>query len=290
MILKKLILKYLTTITLILFCFFSLSSVQAGERDYLPNYDNFLTDRADVISPDKETEINNLLSGIKKETSAEIAVLTIRTTGELPIEMYSIELAEEWKVGKKELDNGIIIIAAIDDRKWRIEVGYGLEGTIPDIMAKRVGEKNLVPYFKNSDYAGGFIATINDLNLLIKNDPTTIQEYKNDDLESLNLIKILFFIGFIIIAINRFLHGDDKKARSIYVFVISAIFGILATILTGLLVASVILFIILFIIGVAEGGSGGGWSSGGWSSGGGGSSFGGFSGGSFGGGGASGGW
>ncbi|MGE5490810.1 MAG: TPM domain-containing protein, partial [Actinomycetota bacterium] len=97
------------------------------------------------------------------KNGSQMAVLLVPTTQPETIEQYSIRVAEAWKLGRKGVDNGVLVLVAKNDRKVRIEVGYGLEGAIPDASAKRVIAEDITPRFKAGDFAGGLQAGINQL-------------------------------------------------------------------------------------------------------------------------------
>jgi len=137
---------------LLLFCFVGeVASGQAG----LPTPQHYVEDYANVINDSEEQSLNGILQELEQKTGAQYIVLTVETTGGLPIEQFAIELAEKWKLGQKGKDNGMLFVLAKNDRKYRFEVGYGLEGFVTDQYCGRVGRDVLVPYLKRSDYSQG---------------------------------------------------------------------------------------------------------------------------------------
>ena len=128
-----------------------LSSAKANLQ--MPQH--YVEDNADVINASHERSLNGILQELEQKTGAQYIVLTVLTTGGLPIEEYSIKLAETWKLGQKGKDNGMLFVLAKNDRRWRFEVGYGLEGFITDQFCGRVGRDVLVPYLKKSNYSEG---------------------------------------------------------------------------------------------------------------------------------------
>src|SRR5262245_20553657 len=100
-----------------------------------PSPPRLVNDLANVLSPDEEQRLEQQLVAYDDSTSTQIAIVTVKTLDDYPIEEYSLKILRDWGVGNKKTNNGIVILAAIDDRKIRIEVGYGLEGAIPDITA-----------------------------------------------------------------------------------------------------------------------------------------------------------
>ena len=121
----------------------------------LPMPRHYVEDYANVIDASDERSLNGILQELEQKTGAQYIILTVLTTGGLPIEQYALEHAEKWKLGQKGKDNGMLFVLAKDDRKWRFEVGYGLEGFITDQYCGRVGREVLVPYLKEGNYSQG---------------------------------------------------------------------------------------------------------------------------------------
>jgi uncharacterized protein len=117
----------------------------------LPVPSHYVEDYANVINPSDEKSLNGLLQELEQKTGAQYIILTVQTTNGVPIEQYAFELAEKWKLGQKGKDNGMLFVLAQNDRKWRFEVGYGLEGFITDQYCGRVGRNVLVPYIKQGN-------------------------------------------------------------------------------------------------------------------------------------------
>ena len=132
----------------------ALSAVGFGQAD-LPSPRQHVEDHANVINDSDERSLNGVLKELEQKTGAQYIVLTVLSTGGLPIEQFSIELAERWKLGQKGKDNGMLFVLAKNDRKWRFEVGYGLEGFVTDQYCGRIGRNVLVPYLRKGDYSRG---------------------------------------------------------------------------------------------------------------------------------------
>lgn len=134
--------------------FFTVACTSPGARDVTyPEHTGYVTDNADVLSPEFEDMLNLKLKDV--DESAQIAVVTVQTTEPMVIEEYTMELAERWGVGDAEKDNGIIFLVAIEDRKTRIEVGTGLEGVINDAKAGRILDDYVLIYFKDDNWEEG---------------------------------------------------------------------------------------------------------------------------------------
>jgi len=116
---------------------------------------HYVEDYANVINSSDEQSLNGVLQELEQKTGAQYIVLTVETTGGIPIEDFAIELAGRWKLGQKGKDNGMLFVLAKNDRKYRFEVGYGLEGFVTDQYCGRVGRDVLEPLLKRGDYSQG---------------------------------------------------------------------------------------------------------------------------------------
>ena len=256
----------------------------------IPELSHRVTDLTGTLSVQQAAELENSLAAFEAKKGSQIAILIVPTTQQEDIAQFGIRVGEAWKIGRKNVDDGVILIVAKDDRKLRLEVGYGLEGVIPDAIAKRVIAETITPFFKRGDFAGGIDAGVSQLMQLIEGE--TLPE--PDKVPSANLDEgafmfILFgglIAGFILSAMmGRVMGGTLAGLGS----------GAVAALFFGLSFAAILIgLIVFFIVGVRQNG-GSGWSSGGGYGGGGfgggtGGSWGGGGGGSFGGGGASGSW
>ena len=120
-----------------------------------PQPPRLVNDLAGVLSPEQESALERKLVAYDDSTSSQIAVVLVNTLNDYPIEEYSLQLYRQWGIGNKQTNNGILVLAAIEDRKIRIEVGYGLEGAIPDITANQIIQSDIVPSFRSGDYFDG---------------------------------------------------------------------------------------------------------------------------------------
>jgi len=255
-----------------------------------------VTDLTGTLTPTQRATLEARLKEFERRKGSQIAVLLVPSTKPEAIEQYSIRVLDQWKLGRKNIDDGLLLLVAKNDRKIRIEVGYGLEGTVPDATARRIVAEIIAPYFKRGDFGGGIEAGVARLIRLVDGEPLPPPQKRPnrffglDDLGWIGLIVLLMFGGLM-----RAWFGPLLGAGAT---------GGLAGGLTWLLVGSPVIagsigflvFILALLFGSSgRGGSSGAWSSGGWSSGGSdwgsssGSDFGG-GGGDFGGGGASGDW
>jgi uncharacterized protein len=135
----------------------SFTGCSATKKDVLeyPDYSGYVNDYTGTLSAEWKNRTENLVQTVREETSCEIAVAVIDKLGGATIEEYATGLFAKWGIGKKDKDNGVLLLVAIKDRQLRIEVGYGLESIIPDIKAKTIIDDVITPRFKNGDYDSG---------------------------------------------------------------------------------------------------------------------------------------
>jgi uncharacterized protein len=127
----------------------------SAARPNLPMPQSYVEDRAQVINPEHEQSLNGTLQELEQKTGVQYIILTVDSTDGLPIEQFSIELLDSWKLGQKGKDDGFLFTLALKDRAYRFEAGYGLEGVITDQFAGRVGRDVLEPLLKSGDISRG---------------------------------------------------------------------------------------------------------------------------------------
>lgn len=146
-----------------------LGFISFGQEELLlPTRLDPVIDYTNTLSEVNKNRINNQIRQFSDSLGSQIGVLILSTTGELTIEELGLKVAEEWVLGRENIDDGVLLLVAKDDRKMRIEVGYGLEGAIPDIYAKRIIENDIAPRFREGDFDGGISAAVESLILLIE--------------------------------------------------------------------------------------------------------------------------
>ncbi len=139
------------------------SSVLPAERvQDLPQPTNYVNDFAGVLSPQTLASLNALCAQVDRQAHAQIAVVTIKSLDGEPIENFATALEDKWKVGKKGTDRGLLLIFATNDRKYRIEVGYGLEGILPDGRVGDIG-RQMVPYLRQNDFDGAITMAVQQI-------------------------------------------------------------------------------------------------------------------------------
>jgi uncharacterized protein len=112
-------------------------------------------DLANIIGSDISAQLNTSLHNLEQNTTAQVLVLTIQSLEGQSIEEFAFNTKEKWKLGQKDKDNGVLLVVALKERKYRFEVGYGLESVLPDSLAGSIGRENLVPYFRKGEYGTG---------------------------------------------------------------------------------------------------------------------------------------
>lgn len=262
----------------------------------VPPLSGRVVDLTHTLSPAAKARIDASLADLEKRKGSQIAVLIVPSTEGEDLAQFGIRVAEAWKLGRKGVDDGAILLVAKNDRRLRIEVGYGLEGAIPDAVAKRVASDVIAPYFRRGDFAGGIEAGVGQLIKLVDGEPLppprTAQKGAAEDVGAILVGGIV--LGAIVGRLLRLWLGAAAGG-------VLAGFGtgLGVGLLTGAVLAGLVagFFVLAAVAAGALGGGWGGGGFGGWSSGGfGGGSLGrgggGFrgGGGGFGGGGASGSW
>jgi uncharacterized protein len=222
---------------------------------------NYVVDLAGIIRDDVEIKMDNYLRELERKTTAQVIVLTVQSLDGESIDGFSLRIAEKWKIGQKGKDNGVLFTVVSRDRKYRFEIGYGLEGILPDSLVGSIGRQYIVPYFRKGDYSTGIYAAV--LAVAQK-----IASSKGVEITGMPTVRV---------SRNR-----APKKMGLPGVILSVVLLIFAVIL---FIKNPRLFLLLLLF--SGGGSRGGWSGGGGFGGGG---FGGGGGGGFGGGGASGGW
>jgi uncharacterized protein len=271
----------------------------------VPALSGRVVDQTGTLAAGDIAALTQTLKDLETRKGSQIAMLIVPTTDGEAIEQFSLRVAEAWKIGRKKIDDGALLVIAKNDRRLRIEVGYGLEGALTDATTKRIIDEVITPKFKTGDFGGGVAAGVDRMVRIIDGEKLPepepphwqdSQSFNPEDLFNPFLIVPAIFFGGLLRGLMGRLLGSAAAG---------ALTALIAWVLVGSVFAAVIAGVLasLFVLisdGFASAGPGrrsgtGGWSGGSggsWSSGGSSSSSGGFSGGggSFGGGGASGNW
>lgn len=255
----------------------------------IPELKTRVTDLTQTLNVEQQSQLEAKLAAFEQETGSQIAVLMVASTQPEAIEQYSIRVVESWKLGREKQDDGLLLLVAKDDRKMRIEVGYGLEGAIPDVIAKRIIAEIMTPRFRQGDFYGGILQATEQAMRLIKGEqlppPPKAQTAAKTPL--LDMLPALLIAALVLGGLMRAIFGKFLGG-----LVNGGIVGILLWTLGAGLALVLLLALIVFFLTFAGasnlaymGGMGGGYGR----TGGFGGGFGGMGGG-FGGGGASGSW
>ncbi|MES2501159.1 MAG: YgcG family protein [Pseudomonadota bacterium] len=266
------------------------SNLAHAELVAIPELKSRITDLTQTLSADQQTQLDAKLAAFEQQKGSQIAVLILPTTQPEDIAQYSIRVVEKWKIGREKIDDGILVLVAKDDRKIRIEVGYGLEGAIPDLTAKRVINEIISPQFKQGNFYGGLDAGVDKLIGLINGEALPEPKASAASGNAIeNLLPILLFGGLISGLVLRSILGNFAGS-AVNGSLVGAAVWLLGLALGAAVIFAIVAFFFTMMMGSrGMGGYGGGVPMGGGWGGGGSSSWGG-GGGGFGGGGASGDW
>ena len=276
---------------------FALAGAAAAEVA-VPPLRAHVTDLTGTFSTSQIQTLDSRLRDFERAQGSQIAVLLLPSTQPETIEEYSIRVAEAWKIGRAKVDDGVILVVAKNDRKLRIEVGRGLEGAIPDAIAKRIVSEVIAAHFKSGDFFGGVAAGTDALMKLIEGEALPAPQQRTGTGLAIDFQTIFWLFVALVLGDAIFKRVLGRVAGA---GVSGVIVGAIVWFAAGVVLFAVLGGLIGFLLTLFAGMSGrrggwtsGGWSGGGWGGGGGGGGFGGggFSGGGggFGGGGASGSW
>ncbi len=263
----------------------------------IPSLKSNVTDLTATLSANEVTHLEQKLAAFEKATGSQIAVLIVPTTQPETIEQYSLRVAETWKLGRQGIDDGILLLIATNDKTLRIEIGYGVEGALPDAMAKRIIAEIIMPQFKAGNFTAGIDAGIDAILSLLKGESLPLPSTKNSPDKSSG-IHILFdnFIPVLIvfIVLGRMLQA--LLGRLVGAAITSIGVGFIGWLFFSSIIAAILIAIVVFLMSLFQSTSSGiyrngrsNWSDNGFRNGGFGGGFSG-GGGGFGGGGASGRW
>lgn len=167
----------------------------------VPKLQKYVNDNAGILDSSCIAELNSIAGQIEKNTTAEIAILTMKDIGGQDPFSYSLEVARQNGIGKADKNNGLLIFVTMQEKKWQIQTGYGLEGTLPDALLSQIAEQNLVPYLHSGDYCTGFKNTINAIKNVLMGGNETTSTPQSGDIFSQYWIYLIFFPVFFIIGL-----------------------------------------------------------------------------------------
>ncbi len=203
-----------------------------------PQLTGYVNDSAGLLSDQGKTELEYRLAQLEKDTTAQVFVATVKSLEGDSIEDYASRLFEKWKIGQKDKNNGVLFLVALDDRKMRIEVGYGLEPVITDGRAGRIRDNDVIPLFKNNDYEGGIKAGVASIEKYIRDGspPAPLEE---------NPVKSLLgdyiFVFFILSIITIYLSGFMARSKNVW---LGGIWGAIAGVIMGFSIGGIAALVI----------------------------------------------
>ncbi len=253
----------------------------------------FVQDYAKMLSPDQVNQLETKLEAYEKQSTNEIAVVTVPSLDGEPIENLAQEIFTHWGIGKKDKNNGVLLLISLSDRKTRIQTGYGVEGELTDVGTSYIQSDVIAPAFRQGDYYGGINGAVDQMISALGGNEIVPQDYNNN---STDYLGIIFFV--VVIFLRLFLAPLLGRTKSwwfggvlggvigiaLWWFVAFSLWAVLALILIGLFLD------FIFSKNYKRYSGPGGWWGGFGGGSGGGGGFGGFGGGMSGGGGSSGGW
>jgi uncharacterized protein len=275
---------------------FALGAGLAAAQQPVAPLTGHIVDTTGTLSQDALAAIEQTLTELEERKGSQVAVLLVRTTAPEAIEPYALRVAEEWGIGRSGVDDGVVLVVALDDRRMRFEVGYGLEGAVPDALARRIIAETIAPRFYEGDYAGGLNAGLDALIGLIDGEPLPVPVSRAPESEPFTALPFVLILAVFVAPLFRRLFGSLLGSAAV-----GGGAAFIVWLVSSVLLASVLIGAMVFVLALTGiGGRGGLWASrrgrygpmpGGFG-GGFGSGRGGFRGGGgrFGGGGASGGW
>ena len=181
-----------------------------------------MVDQANLLSPQQKQALTEQLHSIYRQGLAQAALVIVPTTNGMPIFDYALQVADKWKLGSKDIDDGLLIVMAVNDRTIYILTGYGLEGVMPDAAVNRIIREDITPYFKQNDYAAGLSAGISSLEARLNADPEVLARADAQAAE------------------RSAQQGSDDSPSSIVLFIIAMIFGQFITSIFGRVFGSVL--------------------------------------------------
>jgi uncharacterized protein len=266
--------------------------VWAGAEVAVPPLAGHVTDLTATLTSAQKESLEQTLAAFEARKGSQLVVLLLPTTAPEGIDQYALRVAEQWKIGRAKVDDGAILVVAKDDRTLRLEVGYGLEGALSDIVSKRIISDTIVPRFKEGDYFGGIDAGVAQIIRVIDGEalPSPVNQRTEGPQD---LRQMLPFLLILVVVVGGFLRNTiGKLAGSV---VTGALVGALAWLVMGTVLLAFLAGLMAMVVTLVGGGAvlrglgGMGGSMGGGRGGFGGGGFRG-GGGGFGGGGASGRW
>lgn len=228
--------------------FSGLASAQVA----VPPLAGHVTDLTATLTPSEKESLEQTLAAFEARKGSQLAVLLLPTTAPEGIDQYALRVAEQWKIGRAKVDDGAILVVAKDDRTLRLEVGYGLEGALSDIVSKRIISDTIVPRFKQGDYSGGIDAGVAQIIRVVDGEalpsPASQRTQGPDDLR-----QMFPFLLIVVLVVGGVLRNTiGKLAGSV---VTGALVGVLAWLLLGAVLLAVLAGLVATVVTLLGGGT-----------------------------------
>ena len=247
-------------LSLILACLLTcpVFSGQAQTLTEVPPLTARVVDLTGTLDSNQQRALDQRLEAFEKTKGTQIAVLMVPGIGTEPIEQFALRVAERWKVGRKKIDDGAILVIAKNERRLRIEVGYGLEGALNDAISKRIIEEQIVPLFQRGDFYGGISAGIDTMMRAIEGEALPAPaSTENLQFGESGWLPMIFFAALIVSGLMRAMLGRVKGAIAA-----GGLLGVGAWILSGIWILAIFSALIGLLITLAGGRMGSGWQGG----------------------------
>ncbi len=240
---------------LIILLLFIFSFLNADITQYFPKLEGRVIDQANMLSPDVKKDIDAILKKHEKETSNQIVVVILNSLNGYTIEDFSYQLGRFWGIGQKDKNNGVLLVVSKEDRKVRIEVGYGLEGALTDKISHEIINYTIKPNFKANQYELGVLKAVNEIMAAIKGEYVGKEKAENFNDPTNSFIPLGFFgLVFLSIIIN----SGSKKIKNVFLYkiskssLVSSFFAFFTFVMseaftTYNLLFAIIIFIVVFI-------------------------------------------
>ena len=230
-----------------------LNFLYADIKENFPKLEGRVIDQVNILSSNVKEDLNKILKEEEDKTSNQIVVVILKSLNGYSIEDYSLELGRFWGIGQKDKNNGVLIVVSMEDRKIRIEVGYGLEGALTDKISHEIIEYTIKPNFKAKQYELGILKAVNEIKAAIQGEYVTKVDSKEEN--SSNFLIPLLMFGIILISMFLNVIAKDLKHKIFFKFTraltISTFFTFLSYIISPIiteyyLIVDIIVFIITF--------------------------------------------
>lgn len=239
----------------VLLCIF-ISPWQASAEVAVPALSARVIDQTQTLTPEQLRTLDQKLREIELSKGSQVVVLMVPTTKPEEIEQFAIRVADKWKIGRKKVDDGVILLIAKNDRAVRIEVGYGLEGALTDALSKRIIDGAIIPRFKQQDFYAGILAGVDQIGRVIDGEilPTPVpkRQLVADQEGALSSLSVLFVIALVLGGILRKILGRFLGASATGVAV-----AIIGWFIAGALLTALLGGVLAFIVTLLSGGLGG---------------------------------